>query len=94
MNIMLLKEILRNIVFFAYGTDVADSRLRRLFHDIPKLSRKLKPALTAHSIHFNLQGIAAHAGPRQPAYNAHFILSLAQAVIVTLRAEIFIQISL
>ena len=91
----MLLEILRiQLIVIADGTDVADSRLGRLLHNISKLSGQFKFSFTRHKVHFDLQCISAYAGPCQTADNPHLIVLSLHVGLIDTFSQIFLQITL
>ena len=91
MNVMLLKELPRNLIFPADRTDIADSCLCGLLHHVPELSGQQKFALARQNIHLDLQGIPARTRPRETAHNAGLISIIFPVRTVFFPAEISLQ---
>jgi len=94
MYIVFLEEVICNIMFLAYRTDVTDSCSCGFFHDITKLACQKDLSLSRHHIHFNLKGIASNAGPCKSTYNTNLTLMVDVIYMEALFSKIVFQLIL
>ena len=91
MDIMGLEEILVHPVGRSDRTHISQRDLGRFLHDVAHLAGHLKLPVSRHDIDFDLQRIAADAGPRQSPDDAHLVLLVGVLKGNLLFPQIFLQ---
>ena len=80
-NIIFLEKFRLNFIVRSNGTNVSNTCLCRLFHNISQLSGKHQLTLAGHYIDFNLQCIATHLCPGKPAGNTNLIFLICHKIV-------------
>ena len=93
MHIMLFKIVFGHAVLTSNRSDIADAGLRRFLHDVTQLTGQLNLAFTGHCIHFDLQCIAADAGPGQTADDADLIVFIRRVELNLLFPQVLHQVA-
>ncbi|EAQ13717.1 hypothetical protein RB2654_03349 [Maritimibacter alkaliphilus HTCC2654] len=73
------------------GPDIGACGVDRFLHHVAQFPGRLHPALARQAQGFDLEKIAAHAGPGQPGHNADLVFLLGQTVAVFAHAQIVFQ---
>ena len=73
MDIMLRKEIFIDTILRGYGSQITDSCLRRLLHNVAELACQQKIPLAGHQVDLDLQRHTADRSPGEPAHDTDLV---------------------